>query len=491
MPASRSQPSSAGASSSRSHPYRRPANSQEQQSRLGTLFSYAAAPLKWGASLFLSAEATAEESEEEKGAPAQPPCAPRGCALNGLAGVSAAGLSQAASYLWSEPALALGFCAVDSDPAGSQPEEAAVPQAARTPMPAGPSFTISPPQSLAAMPGRPFAPEPAAAAAAAGVAGVEASPRQEQAVPQQAAAPAAAMPPPEVVRPVPRHGESQNLKTPIDIVRQFMTKDKRNGGASATAAAERTAPYLPEIDAVCAADDDGGELSAFRAPLTRAAQSYGHSAATPSFLLGTPGGAAYTPAAPRFQLCDYAPPTAPRPAATWLTSVAGLPSAGVVGSVAPSGAPSGSPGSLFGRRAPGASPLAPPPSAKRGRVAVDIDKPQEPSSKAPRLASGAPPLVSSSASSVAAQRILRTLDMLDTPLRHTRPTHSCAVQASAAASQRQAAKEAAPPASARGDDAPPLRSFVDGTPTRLLTTGPPTGAGGGAERRGGGGRASR
>ena len=56
---------------------------------------------------------------------------------------------------------------------------------------------------------------------------------------------------------------------------------------SATAAAERTAPYLPEIDAVCAADDDGGELSAFRAPLTRAAQSYGHSAATPSFLPGT------------------------------------------------------------------------------------------------------------------------------------------------------------------------------------------------------------
>ena len=99
---------------------------------------------------------------------------------------------------------------------------------------------------------------------------------------------------------MPRHGESQNLKTPIDIVRQFMVKDKRNGGASATAAAERTAPYLPEIDAVCAADDDGGELSAFRAPLTRAAQSYGHSAATPSFLLGTPGGAAYTPAAPRF-----------------------------------------------------------------------------------------------------------------------------------------------------------------------------------------------
>ena len=46
------------------HPYRRPAStSQEQQSRLGTLISYAAAPLKWGASLFLSAEATAEEDE--------------------------------------------------------------------------------------------------------------------------------------------------------------------------------------------------------------------------------------------------------------------------------------------------------------------------------------------------------------------------------------------------------------------------------------------
>ena len=79
MPASRA--SSAGASSSRSHPYRRPAKSQEQQSRLGTLFSYAAAPLKWGASLFLSAEATAEESEEEKGAPAHPRPARPGAVL--------------------------------------------------------------------------------------------------------------------------------------------------------------------------------------------------------------------------------------------------------------------------------------------------------------------------------------------------------------------------------------------------------------------------
>jgi hypothetical protein len=251
-----------------------------------------------------------------------------------------------------------------------------------------------------------------------------------------------------------------------------MMKDKRNGGASATPAAERTAPYLPEIDAVRADDDDGGELSAFRAPPTKAAQGYGHGAATPSFLLGTPGGAAYMPAAPRFQLCDYAAPTAPRPAATWLTSVAGLPSAGVA-SIAPSGSPAGG---QFGRRAPGASPLAPPPSAKRDRGAVGIDNPQEPSTKARRLASGALPLVSSSASSVAAQRILRTLDMLDTPLRHTRPTHSCAVQASAAASQREAAKEAAALPSARGDAAPPLHSFVDGTPTRLLTTGPPTGA---------------
>ena len=175
-----------------------------------------------------------------------PPCAPRSCALSSLAGVSAAGLSQAASYLWSEPALALGFCAVDSDPAGSQPEEAAVPQAARTPMPAGPSFTISPPQSLAAMPGRPFAPEPAAAAASAGVAGVEASPRQEQAPPL--APLAAAMPPPEVVRPVPRHGESQNLKTPIDIVRQFMMKDKRNGGASATSSKAKYDRQIVVVD---------------------------------------------------------------------------------------------------------------------------------------------------------------------------------------------------------------------------------------------------
>jgi hypothetical protein len=465
-------PRAAPSAGQRSHPYRRPNSAnQEPQSRLGTLFSYAAAPLKWGASLFLSAEAVAEEAEEDEGAPAQPLRAqelrPWCCALSGLAGTHS--LPDPQGYPWSEPRLPLRFCAaVDSDPAGSQPEEAAVPQAARTPMPAGPSFAISPPQSLAAMPGRPFAPEPAAAAAA----GVEASPRQEQAAPQQAAAPATAMPPPELVRPVPRHGESQNLKTPIDIVRQFMMKDKRNGGASATPAAERTAPYLPEIDAVRADDDDGGELSAFRAPPTKAAQGYGHGAATPSFLLGTPGGAAYMPAAPRFQLCDYAAPTAPRPAATWLTSVAGLPSAGVA-SIAPSGSPAGG---QFGRRAPGASPLAPPPSAKRDRGAVGIDNPQEPSTKARRLASGALPLVSSSASSVAAQRILRTLDMLDTPLRHTRPTHSCAVQASAAASQREAAKEAAALPSARGDAAPPLHSFVDGTPTRLLTTGPPTGA---------------
>lgn len=109
MPASRSQPSSAGASSSRSHPYRRPPKSQEQQSRLGTLFSYAAAPLKWGASLFLSAEATAEESEEEIGAPAQPPCAPRSCALSGLAGVSAAGLSQQQAISGLSPRLPLDF----------------------------------------------------------------------------------------------------------------------------------------------------------------------------------------------------------------------------------------------------------------------------------------------------------------------------------------------------------------------------------------------
>ena len=138
--------------------------------------------------------------------------------------------------------------------------------------------------------GRPtFVPEPAAAPANA-----EAAPLHEKAPlqPPPSAAPALVMPPREVIRPVPRHGESHNLKTPIDIVRQFMMKDKRNGGASATPAAERNPPYLPEIDAVPGdIDDDGGELSAFRAPPTKVAQGYG-AAAPPSFLLGTPGGAA-------------------------------------------------------------------------------------------------------------------------------------------------------------------------------------------------------
>ena len=100
-------PRAAAASSSRSHPYRRPASTnQEQQSRLGTLFSYAAAPLKWGASLFLSAEATADEAEEDEGAPAQPLRAqelrPWCRALSGLAGVA---LPEPQGYPSSEPRL--------------------------------------------------------------------------------------------------------------------------------------------------------------------------------------------------------------------------------------------------------------------------------------------------------------------------------------------------------------------------------------------------
>ena len=99
--------SAAGPSSSRSHPYRRPAKTDhEQQSRLGTLFAYAAAPLKWGASLFLSAEATADEAEEDEGAPAQPLRAqelrPWCRALSGLAGIA---LSEPQGYPSSEPRL--------------------------------------------------------------------------------------------------------------------------------------------------------------------------------------------------------------------------------------------------------------------------------------------------------------------------------------------------------------------------------------------------
>lgn len=95
------------AGSTRSHPYRRPAKTDhEQQSRLGTLFAYAAAPLKWGASLFLSAEATADEAEEDEGAPVQPlrvqELRPWCRALSGLAGVA---LPEPQGYPSSEPRL--------------------------------------------------------------------------------------------------------------------------------------------------------------------------------------------------------------------------------------------------------------------------------------------------------------------------------------------------------------------------------------------------
>ena len=58
--------------SARAHPYRRPGSSLGEQpaSRFSTLISYAAAPLKWGASLFVAAEDADEE--EAQGAPAPP-----------------------------------------------------------------------------------------------------------------------------------------------------------------------------------------------------------------------------------------------------------------------------------------------------------------------------------------------------------------------------------------------------------------------------------
>merc|ERR1719183_2300149 len=176
---------------------------------------------------------------------------------------------------------------------------------------------------------------------------------------------------------------------------------------SSAEAAERGC--LLKIDALA----DDADLSAFRAPLTMAAQNA--ASAAPSFLLGTPVGRANTPAT-RLQLSSAAAPT-PRPAATWLTSLAGLPSSSIhdvtpsCNTAAVQLEPSRPAVSSLGLRA---SPLAPPPSAKRDRAV--FGNPSEPSAKQPRLTPGAPPLVSSSASSVAAQRILRTLDMLDTPL---------------------------------------------------------------------------
>eukprot|EP00908_Phaeocystis_cordata_P010940 Transcript_21786.p1 GENE.Transcript_21786~~Transcript_21786.p1 ORF type:complete len:860 (-),score=125.85 Transcript_21786:182-2761(-) len=248
-----------------------------------------------------------------------------------------------------------------------------------------------------------------------------------------------------------------------------MFKDKRHssGPIAVSSAAAAKHGCLPKIDALA----DDADLSAFRAPLTKAAQSYSAASAAPSFLLGTPGGRANIPA-PCLQLSSAAAPT-PRPAATWLTSLAGLPSSSIH-DVTPSCdtaavqlEPSRPAVSSLGLRA---SPLAPPPSAKRDRAV--FGNPSEPSAKQPRLTPGAPPLVSSSASSVAAQRILRTLDMLDTPLRHTRPMR--AVPSSPASSGREAAKEAAPSAKPGPlAEPPPLRSFIDATPTRLLCAAPP------------------
>ena len=206
------------------------------------------------------------------------------------------------------------------------------------------------------------------------------------------------------------------LKNSYDIVRQFMVKEGKEKDEQPFA--------VPSLSATAQAGEPG--VSAFGRPphvgvtirdterLARHGLGYG------PFDLAAPRA---TPAAPRFRLCDFsAPPSSARPVSSLGTGARHNARYG------PSYTDTGC------RSAHCTTPAAQKSSAMRGlqdselmlsskrarRSSFELDE-TIPSAKARRTSPGgwggaAPPLATSSASCQAAHRILRALDVLDTPL---------------------------------------------------------------------------